>query len=46
LLCSKLNNTGAKLAGVPPHYVYFVIVIVKPWERLFVIVVDIINAYG
>ena len=28
-LCSKLNNTEAKLTGVPPHC--FVIVIVKPW---------------
>ena len=28
-LCSKLNNTGEKLTGVPPYC--FIIVIVKLW---------------
>ena len=39
-LCSKLNNTEAKLTRVPPHC--FVIVIVKPWAWYSVTVLSLL----
>ena len=37
-LCSKLNNTEAKLTRVPPDCFVIVIYIVKPWAWLIVAV--------
>ena len=39
-LCSKLNNTEAKLSRVPPHC--FVIVVVMPWIWHIVVVLSIL----
>ena len=39
-LCSKLNNTEAKLTRVPPYC--FVIVIVKPWAWYSVTVLSLL----